>query len=141
MLCSLFLFDVFIICDKFRFVNMFLEIFLFILLLLVNCCIVYNYSNNFICQYSLYITGFLRPGFFTLQEYRIYQLMLTKRMPQRSPAFVLNPLGYPFLFLSPHPRNNTANVTEIPATIRKRSEYTPNAADTFSQESPAILPA
>lgn len=120
---------------------MFLEIFLFILLLLVNCCIVYNYSNNFICQYSLYITGFLRPGFFTLQEYRIYQLMLTKSMHQRSPAFVLNPLGYPLLFLSPHPRNNTANVTEIPATIRKRSEYTPNAADTFSQESPAILPA
>jgi len=43
--------------------HMFLEKFLFILLLLVNCCIVYNYSNNFICQYSLYITGFLRPGF------------------------------------------------------------------------------
>ena len=40
-----------------------MALFLFILLLLVNCCIVYNYSNNFICQYSLYITGFLRPGF------------------------------------------------------------------------------
>ena len=56
-------------------------------------------------------------------------------------GYVAQMLGYPLLFLSPHPRNNTANVTEIPATIRKRSEYTPNAADTFSQESPAILPA
>ena len=47
---------------------------------------------------------------------------------------------YGFL-LSPHPRNRTAKAMEIPATMRNRSEYTPKAADTFSQESPAIRPA
>lgn len=48
LLCSLFPFVVFIIFDNFLFVNMFLEKILFILLLLVYCFIVYNYSNNYI---------------------------------------------------------------------------------------------
>ena len=72
--------------EPFRLLCFVLSFFLMSLLYAISS--VYNYSNNFICQYSLYITVFLRPGFFTLQEYRIYQLALTKRMPQRSPAFV-----------------------------------------------------
>ena len=49
--------------------------------------------------------------------------------------------GFYSFLLSPHPRNRTAKAMEIPAIMRNRSEYTPKAADTFSQESPAILPA
>lgn len=115
-------FDVFIICDKFRFVNMFLDKILFIFILLVNCVVVYIYSNNYVILY-------------------IPSTSFPHSPPYPIPAVKACMYGFYGFFLSPHPRNKTAKAMQIPAIMRNRSEYTPKAADTFSQESPAILPA
>lgn len=101
---------------------MFLDKIIFIFILLVNCIVVCIYSNNYVILY-IHATPFPPP------------------LPDRITAVSLYMYGVYGFLLSPHPRNKTAKAMEIPATMRNISEYTPKAADTFSQESPAILPA
>ncbi len=122
MFFSLFPFDVFIICDKFYFVNTLLDKILFIFVLLVNCTVICIYSNNYVILY-IQATPFPPP------------------LPDR--ILAVNSCMYDVygFLLSPHPWNKTAKAMEIPATMRNISEYIPKAADTFSQESPAIRPA